>query len=352
MAITIRKERNLVYLQSDSQSKPYKVDLSNGRLYGIKGAPLSATPTTLRNEHWNIDNESDILSYRLQTYICNGSFKSASRYIQDLAIYEKLAALNSPYLRYCRLTSSQMQRIENNWNAICKAINSLTAITYLNELSNTVAYASWKNDKGIVVDEHITEPMIKAIYKYHSNWSKEQVHRALYYLSKGLWEYHHSSEAINRIDIYFDYCDKLGEAPSKGDFMRLYVETKRKYELRKAEYDDKAIAKYQNSVADKLAFEDDNFIVIIPTTADEIRNEGETQHNCVGRLYLPKVIDKTTHIVFIRQKNVPNASYITCEVDNYGEVNQYLLAYNRWVNDNTPEAEFKKAYKEHLKKVW
>lgn len=351
MAITIRKERNLVYLQSDTKTKPYKIDLSNGHLYGLKGDAVCNIPAVLRSENWRTEN--NILYDYLSRYILNGSFRSASRYMAELATYEKLAALNNPHLIYSRLNSRQMTVLNNHWSTICKIINGLTEDTYLHNIVTNSGYALWKEKNGIEPDEYFTEGMCHMIYDHYNEWSKEKIHRAAYFMAKGLYEFFsESSTCVDKIEQYFRWCELLEEQPTKGDFLRLYVEAKRKYNLRKIEIDNKAISDYQTAVANKLAFEDDSFIVIIPTTAKEIIEEGEAQHNCVGRLYLPKVVDKTTHIVFIRQKNAPNDSYITCEVSNYGEVNQYLLAYNRWVDENTPEAMFRKAYKEHLKKVW
>lgn len=351
MAITIRKERNLVYLQSDTKTKPYIIDLSNGRLYGLKGDAVCNTPVVLRSENWK--TEDNILYNYLSIYVADGRFRSAPRYTAELATYEKLGALNNPHLRYARLTSHQMAVLNNHWSAICKVINSLTEDTYINSIVNNSGYMLWKEKNGIEPDEHFTEDMCRMIYNCYNKWSKEKIHRAAYFMAKGLYEFFgESSNCLDKIEAYFHWCELLGEQPTKGDFLRLYVEAKRKYKLRKTEIDNKAISDYQTAVAHKLAFEDDNFIVIVPTTAQEIIAEGEAQHNCVGRLYLPKVVNKETHIVFIRQKNVPNDSFITCEVNNNGAINQYLLAYNRWVDESTPEAEFKKAYKEHLKNCW
>ena len=351
MAITIRKDRNMVYIQSTNNTRSYSIDTNCGALIGLRGSALCSIPTALRDERWELNG--DLFANYIYRYVTNGCFRSASRYRDTLSLYEKLSALNCPYLQYSSLSSRQAKQIEDNWSVVCKAIHALTETTYLNELVDKMVYLAWKEKNCVQTDEHFTENMAREIFNQSNEWTKEQIHRAGYYLAKGLAEYHGSYyQAIDKIASYFNYCEKLGEQPSKGDFMRLYVEAKRKYNLRKAEYDDRTIAEYQNSVADKLAFENDNFVVIIPTTSQELRDESEMQNNCVGRIYLPRVIDKQTHIVFVRRKDNPNASYITCEVSNYGDICQYLLSYNRYVAADSIEEEFYKSYRAHLAEVW
>lgn len=89
---------------------------------------------------------------------------------------------------------------------------------------------------------------------------------------------------------------------------------------------------YQKNAA--LFFEDENFTVIIPTTAKEFREEADYQHNCVFRLYYPKVKNRETHIVFIRKKNNINIPYITCEIGNNGKIIQYLERFNNCTTNN------------------
>lgn len=108
----------------------------------------------------------------------------------------------------------------------------------------------------------------------------------------------------------------------------------------------KCIDYQQNS---NLFFEDDNFTVIVPTTAKEFQDEAEYQHNCVFRLYFPQVLECNTHIVFARKKNNINTPYITCEVTNNGEINQCLTRFNDYVQ-NEEALNFKEEYQEYLNK--
>lgn len=55
----------------------------------------------------------------------------------------------------------------------------------------------------------------------------------------------------------------------------------------------------------------------------------------------------STHVVFIRKKSDIDTPYITCEVNNCGNIIQYLTRFNRYVEDDNAMA-FKIAYQEFL----
>lgn len=112
---------------------------------------------------------------------------------------------------------------------------------------------------------------------------------------------------------------------------------------------EKLSADYQLNA--NLFFEDENFTVVIPTTAEEFQHEADYQQNCVFRSYYPKVIRQDLHIVFIRRKDDVNTPYITCEVSNDGRIIQYLTRYNHCVTDANAIF-FRDVYGEYLKRVF
>ena len=88
----------------------------------------------------------------------------------------------------------------------------------------------------------------------------------------------------------------------------------------------------------------------MPTVAKEFEAEANYQQNCVYRVYYPKVLNHKTHIVFIRRKTEPEKPYITCEVNNYGQIAQYLTRFNERVKLETDELgfQFKAIYANYL----
>ena len=69
---------------------------------------------------------------------------------------------------------------------------------------------------------------------------------------------------------------------------------------------------------DEERFEDDPFIVIVPTQFEDLYAESENMHNCV-RLYVSRVANKNARIYFLRKKEEPEKSYGTLEVSYDGE---------------------------------
>lgn len=147
---------------------------------------------------------------------------------------------------------------------------------------------------------------------------------------------------------YLQMSNDLKETPNfNGNVMNKYVNLKREVEAKK----DSVFANKQ--LKKNLTFEDDNFIVVVPTTIAELVKEGEEQHNCVGDYgYDNKVLEGKCNIVFIRKKINPNKSYITCEINPNGHIIQYYLAHNYGVYEGDPAYSFKLKYIEYLQTIF
>lgn len=146
---------------------------------------------------------------------------------------------------------------------------------------------------------------------------------------------------------YLRLNNELGiEEPSvSGNLINKYVSLLNQQESIKKE-------QFQKALGDKkdwLSFEDDSFIVVLPTCENDFVEEGNNQHNCVGRFgYYEKMANGYSSVVFIRRKDEPNKSFITCEVDNKGNILQFLGKANHYV-DNPIALEFKSKYQKKLK---
>lgn len=114
-------------------------------------------------------------------------------------------------------------------------------------------------------------------------------------------------------------------------------------EYKKAHYNE-ILNKYNNK--DFLYFNYGDYEGRPLLTKEEFHDEATVQHNCVERLYMEKVSRNETYIVSFRNKN-NSKMRITCEVDHYGNIQQFLGAYNS--RNLTPEQnEMYYAYKSHL----
>lgn len=88
------------------------------------------------------------------------------------------------------------------------------------------------------------------------------------------------------------------------------------YKLLKDKEQQEQIQKSQKRIKEleNLVYED--YCFIVPTTPKELIDEGEQQHNCVGSSYYKfSMSEGTDFIYFIRKKNEPEKSYITCRFD-------------------------------------
>lgn len=146
---------------------------------------------------------------------------------------------------------------------------------------------------------------------------------------------------------YLNLNNELGiEEPSvSGNLINKYVSLLNQRESIKKEQFQKALGNKK----DWLSFEDDSFVVVLPTCENDFVEEGNNQHNCVGRFgYYEKMVNGYSSVVFIRRKDEPNKSFITCEVDNEGNILQFLGKANHYV-DNPLALDFKSKYQKKLK---
>ena len=54
---------------------------------------------------------------------------------------------------------------------------------------------------------------------------------------------------------------------------------------------------------------------ILPKSILELTHEGEAQHNCVGRLYITRILDRESVVLFVRKSESPHIPFVTLELD-------------------------------------
>ncbi len=142
---------------------------------------------------------------------------------------------------------------------------------------------------------------------------------------------------------YWDYIDMLAQEPGvtvKDFFHKHYLE--RHYEMslnRKVFYTPSDIRRY-GEIAEELSWinrEENGYHIMVPRSIDELKAEGNAQHNCVyTNRYSDRVIDRQSIIVFLRK--IENVSYITIEFDyETFEVMQAYQKYNKPIDDGIYE---------------
>ena len=333
------KNKNLIELWVDGKTKPYVLDVNTGVLCGLRGSALVNVPSAVCNMARQYVANSNVMRLLYYGY-------HPSNYADLYAFADKLDAINY------NAGLNELLRADS----VLSTISFKDLAKYLNNGGKLWEYLTdklkqnWYTQMNLTFDDHFTEPMAQFLYDNFKSESKEVIHRFAYYLARGLREYHYNNwELRERLQDYKQYCDLLEIPMEKGDFFRLYINAKRAYEQKKDTLINKGIENYQNEKRNALTFENDEFIVVIPTTNQELVAEGMAQDNCVGG-YGERIANKSCNVVFIRAKSAPEQSYITCEVCN-GRIYQYLARFNLSVADENANA-FRNLYQQHLSTHW
>lgn len=102
-----------------------------------------------------------------------------------------------------------------------------------------------------------------------------------------------------------------------------------------------------NIVVDRsLEFSCEDYVVIYPHSTQEIKDEAVQQNNCVAS-YIQNVLNGTTHILFMREKDEPDKSLVTLQVSN----NKVVQAKRRFNNEvSKRDEEIIDRYNDYLKR--
>lgn len=347
----IVKNKNFLELYINKET-PYKFDINTGILYGIKGQPLKNPPKGLKTILEQNSKSSNVIKYICYTHSMRGvSYVDFNNYTDELRLCDRLDSINYKVEYISYLTPRNIYFINKNFKKFVSWLkdrpehnNSID--TFIDEFELEV----FLEEMSVQIDEHFTEEMAK--WCCRTNFNKEEMRWVIYYLSRGLWEFYENEEYYleKKLRKYFRYVKENNSKCEKGDFVKNYVKEKRVYELNKKKIDKQKLYENQMKKKEILSFEYENLEVIIPTSAEEFKEEAEQQSNCVARIYLPKVINGELNIVFIRKKEELNKSYITCEIRD-GYIYQYLTRFNQ-IPYEEEAIKFKKIYQEYLNENW
>lgn len=149
-------------------------------------------------------------------------------------------------------------------------------------------------------------------------------------------------EAARRIDVDW-YFDDVSDAIRAHDVLveldRLQTEERRAlYNLQAAERQKKEEERRKKLDKERkiYEYEDDQFIIRLPKDANEIAQEGGTQHICIGG-YVSRHSMGDTNLFFLRQKSEPNKPFYAIEMGNSNNIVQIHGFGNKWLGNN-PEA--------------
>lgn len=125
-------------------------------------------------------------------------------------------------------------------------------------------------------------------------------------------------------------------------------------EIKKNRENEQINATLKKNQSQDWIFEDNDFTVIVPTTYDELNEEGQSQHNCLGKYWLTgygndlKNGKQNRGVIFVRRKSNISKSYITCDFNlTTMMIAQFLGRFNEPIKTKKAMA-FKEKLQQHL----
>jgi hypothetical protein len=352
---SIVKERNIVKFLDENNSF-YALDINSGVFIGKLGKPIKTCPI-ISAIHEPLYHLNTNLAYVLKGMFrhCKGdtSLYQSTKWLIRLAISEKLDGMNIHNLEFNSLDAYDF--ISSNFDLFVKYHNKYPITDDISGFEVNRSFHSFVKMQDITkivpnFYDIATIEMWRSVTDNGSrSFTKEEWEVILYYLVKQkVWEYDQS--ACKVLD-YIEYCKGMDKPFNKqANFMREYIETKKTYMLYKTEFDNNRLRHSYEKHTKAFEFSFGDYVVVLPTCAKDIVDEGKNMHHCVGG-YADRVIRGDDYIVFVRHKDSPEKCYITCEVFTNGQIGQYYLAYDNYIHSQT-DIDFKNAFENHLKANW
>lgn len=348
----VEKIKNLFVVTLDNGKKTY-FDFVDGKIYGVSGKAVQNFNAEAKKILKSEQENNFLAMYFCERTLAYPTLTGVRDWSTGMVetIYSLYASRYSAYVlsriaEFCyknhyeldkrgvKILTEALRGMENadgELNSLASSVlkDRITELTYGYLPAEVIGLISCASSS---IKDYIVEDAKKIAFRYeHENWD---------YLedSRNYWG---GNRVYPYVARYIQLCNLLHH---ERTYKNLYGSICM-MEKEKALMADKLCVEYQQNAP--LFFEDENFTILIPTTADEFRKEADYQQNCVFRMYYPRVKDYSTHVVFIRKKSDIDTPYITCEVSNCGNIIQYLTRFNRDVADDDAIA-FKVAYQKFL----
>lgn len=339
----IKRNKGMIEFWVDDKKKPYILDINKGEILGLRGNALQSIPSVVRSmaqQSLNV-TPSGVMQLVYGGYMKADWYSWADRF-DNIGYHPTIWELDCVFPKLTK--DFDLGKFVKWWKE--------NPNEDLEQYLRVFGKAEWLKTTGLKADEMLTEQMIDWIYNYFHNESVHNARVIAYWLTRGAWEYHNGETHLlrSRIQYMCAWASEFGWTLEKSDFFRQYINLRRAYQQAKVEQDNRLMREYQEYHRNALTFETETHIVLIPTTIEELRNEGNAQGNCVGG-YGRSIADKNKNVVFVRRKSNPTKSYITCDIDRHGYINQYLASCNNWVTDEEDLA-FKNLFQDHLLANW
>lgn len=374
MNYTMIRDKNMLRFTSDN-NKNYAFDINTGVFYGISNKPIKSLPTGM--SAWLSDNKDGINALCLLDSIRRHYWRYnihgrgtpnlihiANHFGKYFNLVDRIQSIGYVVNDSYDFDLASLDYVAEHFKMFAKYIKALPEERKRNcirRFMTDMGAEIFAESHNLTINEYLTEDMVHEIAEFcrrHPQYDTPQyVSLIVYYMTRGLCEFlsspddcsdyiYKSGKGLTYIYNYFQMCEALGIIPQKENFFSNYIKVIKEYRLNKEKIDNKKITDHYEKT--NLYFEDDNFFTYIPQNQEDFKREADAQSNCVHSMYMKKVMNHSTSVVFVRRKDAPDTSLITCEVSNNGEIWQYLARFNHRVPEHTPEHDFYLKYKSWL----
>lgn len=365
----ITKEKNFIIYETERGT--YKFDINTATLYGLRNKPIKNVPIDIKKMVEKARFYGEIKMTALNYFLCsilesNMGKINDSHFIPYYKLLDKIDSLNIP-LCVSANRIRDLQLIDKHFKKAIKIYNSENNVDNLFDIIIDLEKEEIISQmpKALLEDKELKNLICRWVL-YEQEYTIEQCK----IISSLILHNPHTFSMFKEIDNYtnelkynnydltrvfnffFDGAETIDyEIDKKGSFTKQYFEIQEAIKIFKKSQNDDIYNNIYAKKADILNYHNNKFTIIIPKDKDSFIDEANQQHNCVFRMYYPKVKDNRTYIVFVRKADSPTKSYITCEINKQGEIVQYLRKYNNTI-ESKEDIDFKNEYQKHLLENW
>lgn len=352
----IIKEKNYLIFELP-ENKKYYFNINTASFCSVrdKNKPIKTAPKGYRkiiynNHRANPQNAVSGYMWYLLEYL---GLTPKDWSAEELTLVDKIEALGYTANKWLtndfRVVHYHAEKLNENFKTFSKLLLS-NPDEDLETIYDRYIRLKYMEETGLKNDNEIPEEVKNAFC--NANISKEKIPLAKMMYKAGYWELIGRYEFANKLETYYEFCKDLDTEPRiEKDFAKNFSMVYKAHKAQQEIINAKRIKEYMLAKEFALNFENEDFIIKIPTTPQEFAVEGNAMRNCVGSWGLNQVKQKDSRIVFVRKRTDPDTSYVDCQIYNNGSIGQFYEKGN-----HTPTEEnikkFKQEFQLHLNEVW
>ena len=332
--MSITKENSFIVISTSKGA--VKVDCRDFSYVSYTGRVVKRLPKVVTDEY-TLDRWSNNVEHRILQCVRDLGRSNERNYAIDiLKVYEKFLSGNNldlidglgyydiaretpkGFLKWCR---------DNGCKADSDALNKYNTIQYVKKLNDLdKKFYEYLSDKRSVDLGIVRKFNLISVFRQIFNTTRK---------SGDIWcvcdDIREFLRQLTRMKDSFTETEIKTILDTNRDFKH-NAEILNNYANREK---NKKILETEDKYREIETLSNDEYIIVVPKDIDDFTKEGKMQNNCVGYYYHDSIASGNDFIYFIRKKENPEKSYITCRYNiRAGETTEYRTVNNRLVEDD------------------